>query len=132
MEFDVEFGQQNAVHLIMRMATTCDILPLIKYLIEYVGISYEALDCMGRNPFLLRACVKPTQNFDSTIEFLLEQDSIKVDLPTKTGKTPALLYYKESNINNVNKLLSLGADINAIDNAGFFLLKFALIRRDES
>jgi hypothetical protein len=76
---------------------------------------------MGRNPFLLRAITKPSENFDSTIDFLLQQDSIRVDMPDQTGKTPVLHYYKAQNMwnmTNVQKLLELGADINHMDNEG--------------
>lgn len=58
------------------------------------------------------------------------QRNVSIDSADKKGRTPHLIYYSERNFNNAKELIIRGANINHMDNIGFFALKYALTRRD--
>ena len=56
--------------------------------------------------------------------------NVKIDLKDERGRTPFLIYYEKNNHEMSGKLLDLGADINTMDLAGQFALKYALSRKN--
>jgi hypothetical protein len=64
------------------------------------------------------------------MKFLLGKQ-VSVDKSDRRGRTPLLIYYDSRNLVNTNVLMDHHqVNVNHMDKAGLFMLKYALIRRD--
>ena len=107
-------------------------IELLKFLAVHLELDFDSTDYLGRNPFLLNATLRSTQPFDASMKFLLEAQ-VNVDKPDKRGRTPLLIYYEAKNMANSTVLMDHhSVNINHMDKAGLFVLKYALIRRSSS
>jgi ankyrin repeat protein len=56
---------------------------------------------------------------------------VRVDLQDIDGRTPFLNLYSNKYVKLSKEFLNLGANVNQIDKAGLYALKYAMIRRDQ-
>lgn len=127
IEYNKEFGLQNAIHILFKHPSVA----VFEFLVDKLNLAVDETDFMGRNPFMINVAAYPSrQTFGNTVEKLL-QKGIRFDLADSNNRTPFLIYYENHNSALANKLLDMGANINQMDQGGLFALKYALIRRQD-
>ena len=120
---------QGAVHIIMSEPN----LWVVQYFINQLGLEFDAPDYSDRTPFSIgidwqiqKACT----DMHPAVALLLER-GVNFDFPDEAHQTPYLKLYN-SRLNEIaENLRGRGANINQMSRAGVFVLKIALIRRDD-
>lgn len=98
IEYNKEFGLQNAIHLLFRQPTNS----LFEFFADKLGIPIDDTDFQGRNPFLVNTIQFATKPFFfKTMEKLLQRN-VRFDLPDSNGRTPFLIFYEKGNMTLAN------------------------------
>ena len=122
-------GLRNAVHFIISQPQ--------KSMFEFVlslGINADQPDYDEVTPFNLMSINNFNsldQNHQHMLKKFLSMD-VRIDFPNRKGRTPFLNFYEKQNFELATQMLDLGANVNQMDNAGLFALKYALIRRQNA
>lgn len=107
IEFDKEYGMQNAIHFVMRHCSKT----FFDFLVDELKTPVDEVDYQGRNPFMLSAISDPTKpNVTESLQRLLNM-KVRFDIVDSRGRTPFLIYYENRNMSLANKLLDQGANI---------------------
>jgi ankyrin repeat protein len=57
---------------------------------------------------------------------------VRIDYPNLKGRTPFLNFFEKQHIDLAYNLLTLGANVNQMDEGGLFALKYSLLRRNNN
>ena len=131
IEYSKEYGMQNAMHLIMRHPN----LWVVQFFINELNLAFDTPDYRLRTPFSLGIDYqinKCMNEMDPAVSLLIER-GVKIDTFDEAGHTPYLkLYNNRACMQSAEKLREKGADVNAMSKHGIFVLKTALMRRDDA
>lgn len=98
MEYNKEYGLQNAVHLMFKHPSCA----LFEFFADTLHIPFDETDYMGRNPFMINIAAFPTRDkFFETMDTLLARN-VRFDLPDTNNRTPFLIFYENRNFKLAN------------------------------
>ena len=128
LEYHATMGLQNAFHL----AVACPHPHLLDLLVD-LKIHPDTQDRRLITPFNLASTTSSSIPWlDPGLSGLVTRLitlSVRPDLPDAKGRTPFLNYYSGSRLEEAERMIGLGANVNQQDASGLFALKYALLRR---
>lgn len=131
IEYNKDSGLQNAMHIIMKHPN----LWIVQYFLNQLNLDFDSLDYKKRTPFSIGIDYQISRALtvmDSTVSLLMER-GVNIDSPDEAQQTPYLkLYNNRITLEVAEKLRDRGANINAMSKSGIFVLKIALLRRDDA
>ena len=126
-EYHATMGLQNAFHL----AVACPHPRLLDLLVD-LKVHPDKQDRRLITPFNLASTTAAIDFVDPRLSGLttrLITLGVRPDLPDAKGRTPFLNYYSGSRLEEAERMVGLGANVNQQDASGLFALKYALLRR---
>ena len=107
---------------------------IYKYLLNE-KVQFDDMDFKKRNPFTIGvdfSMIPRAENVMGEEMKDLIKSGVNFDLPDDSGQTPYLKLYNARLLVAAEFLRSKGANIKAMSKAGVFVLKIALIRREDA
>ena len=118
------------MHLIMRHPD----LFVVQYLLDTLNVEFDLGDYQDRTSFSIGIDYQITKQehiIHPAVNLLMEKGA-NIDYPDEANQTPFLKLYN-ARLNTIAETLrAKGANINQMSKAGVFVLKIALIRRDNA
>ena len=130
VEYDKEYGMQNAIHLIMRHSH----YDVYQWLVDQ-QVSFDEMDYKNRNPFTIGVDNSMISRSDGKLSAEMKNlidCGADFDLADESAQTPYLKLYNARLLDAAEFLRAKGANIKAMSKSGIFVLKIALIRREDA